>query len=267
MLKNYFIFLLLLMCSKGFAQKNSFKVLQKNNIKEITSYLLESKTSTDSVLLSREFLNNKARTLKIELFDSIQNKIKSYEYKYRFDTLKIASLKYENDKLKIKTIYIYDKNNTKSQTIVYLNNSNENFIKYIFNKEGKVIEVKQYKDNKLYFLTEYKYFSFGAIKEKIVKYPRHLRSETRYRKTRASVELYLKTYKIFENYKNTNLKMTNTLLIFNRKSDFKTFKDIHAFEKKDELKMKTFYKQDDLIDYILQYKNDVFLMKKIFVYK
>ena len=267
MLKHLLIFIVSLLSIKSFSQKNNTEALKLNNIIKVNGYLLETKTSTDTILISKEYYNKSGIISKLEIFDSLEHIINTYKYIYRFDTLRTAFLVYNKGKLKVKTIYIYDKKNVKSSTTVYLNNQHESYTTYIFNKEGRIVELKEFKNNKINFLTEFKYYSFGEIRQKIVKYPRHLRSLTRYRKTRADIEQFSKTENIFENYKNSNKKLINTLIVFNRKSSFPTDKGKMSFEKRDELKTKSFYLENGLIDYILQYKNDVLIAKKIFSYQ
>ena len=266
MFKKILLLLFSAISFMSFSQKNNYDVLVKNKVNELSTFLFESKTAKDSTLLTKEYYNNKGRILKVESFNKNDEKDFTFEFKYRFDTLKIASLKFENNILKVKTIYIYDKNNIKSQSVIYLNNQYNNFTKFIFNKEQQVIEVKEYKNKKLSYLVEYKYYSFGEIKEKIVKYPKKLRSETRYRKTRAAVEAYTKTEKKYDNYKDTGKKLINTILTFNRKTTYKTIKGKMDFEKRDELKTKSYYLKNGLLDYILQYKNDVLIAEKVYHY-
>lgn len=256
----------LFLCSFA-QQKNLAKDLELNNVSQVDGYLYTKENSSDSILITREFYNNTGFKTKIEIYDSLENNFATYKYVLRFDSLPIAFLAYKGDTLISKSVYVYNRDYIKSQATVYLGNQMNNFTTYIFSKDQKVREVREYKNKELALVTEYRYFYFGPLKEKIVKFPKSKWAVTKYRKTRYKVDLLEKYEKQYENYKDSGRKLIKNTQLFNRKGTITTLKGIESFDKKDELKTKTYYLKNGLINYIVQIKNGRFFARKTYVYQ
>src|SRR5690242_810847 len=85
--------------------EQSHSLIRINHISKIEAYLFhspEKETNNDSVLISKEYFNERGYRTKIEIYDST-GLANSYEYVYKNDSIRLVRLTYFKSVLRSKT--------------------------------------------------------------------------------------------------------------------------------------------------------------------
>jgi hypothetical protein len=123
-MKNIFYLFILNMaiCQVLVSQQSpSPKIVMKNRLKTIESYVFETLESNDSFLIKKDSFNSMGFVVSTEIYgmEGLRN---SYLYKYQDDTLRVERITMFRDRFQSKTKIWYDKKNREVKAVDYNKN-------------------------------------------------------------------------------------------------------------------------------------------------